>query len=335
MKRIISLIFAGAALLTSLPMFANIAEGNSGSCTWVIDNDGNLTVSSEMGYGEAELDAWVGKSAPWSDYRESITTVVFDSPVIAKTCSNMFNGCTNLKAVYLDNLYTDNVTDMSNMFANCTSLEIIEFTSSWAGGCSFGDKGDSFASEAKGNWSPRSNFLTTNVKNMSGMFSGCKSIQYFSMLDLDVKNVTDFSLMFADCVSIERVDLTSLAVQKNSDVNMNDMFKNCSSLMNIINQHVLPSKIDDGTFLSLPTRGLCSVDVPLDCLEDYESAIGWRYLFFADGEYNLGTAYESTAINEITNSVEENAPLFSLAGNRLTAAAKGVNIVGGKKVVVK
>ena len=45
MKSIISLI--GAALLSAMPAFANIAEGVSGDCNWVIDNDGNLSISSE------------------------------------------------------------------------------------------------------------------------------------------------------------------------------------------------------------------------------------------------------------------------------------------------
>lgn len=50
MKRIIS--FVGATLLTVIPAFANIAEGVSGDCTWVIDNDGNLNISSEEDYAD-------------------------------------------------------------------------------------------------------------------------------------------------------------------------------------------------------------------------------------------------------------------------------------------
>ena len=61
MKSIISLI--GATLLSAMPAFANIAEGVSGDCKWVIDNDGNLSISSEM--DNAVLGTWEGDSAPW------------------------------------------------------------------------------------------------------------------------------------------------------------------------------------------------------------------------------------------------------------------------------
>ena len=166
MKRIIS--FIGATLLTVMPAFANIAEGVSGDCTWVIDNDGNLNISSEV--DDAVLGTWEGNAVPWSNYKESITTVAFSTPVAAKTCTNMFNGCTNLNAVYFDNFYTNEVTDMSYMFANCTSLEVIEFGMA----SSSMDENPLFA---KGMFTPyRDNFLTSNVTNMAGMFEGCKSL---------------------------------------------------------------------------------------------------------------------------------------------------------------
>ena len=82
-------------------------------------------ISSEEDY--AVLGTWEGDAAPWSNFKDAITTVAFSTPVAAKTCTYMFSGCTNLNAVYLDNFYTNEVTDMSCMFANCTSLEVIEF----------------------------------------------------------------------------------------------------------------------------------------------------------------------------------------------------------------
>ena len=86
MKRIISIIMV--TLLTVMTALANIAEGVSGDCNWVIDNDGNLIISSvNEDCDIADLGTWVGDSAPWSSYRDSITTVVFSSPVNAKTCT--------------------------------------------------------------------------------------------------------------------------------------------------------------------------------------------------------------------------------------------------------
>ena len=193
MKRIISIIMV--TLLTVVSAFANIAEGVSGDCKWVIDNDGNLTIFAESD-DVADLGTWVGDSAPWSNYRESITTVVFTSPVNAKTCTYMFKGCTNLNAVYFDNFYTNEVTDMSFMFADCTSLEVIEI--------------DMAMSVQDDMTQSRGNFLTSNVTNMASMFEGCKSLQSFYLQNLDIHSVKNFSNMFAGCSSLEDMNLTEI-----------------------------------------------------------------------------------------------------------------------------
>jgi surface protein len=182
-------------LLTVVSAFANIAEGVSGDCQWVIDNDGNLTISSES-YDIANLGTWEGDSAPWSNYRESITTVAFTSPVNAKTCAYMFKGCTKLNAIYLDNFYTNEVTDMSFMFADCTSLEVIEI--------------DMAMSVQDDMTQSRGNFLTSNVTNMASMFEGCKSLQSFYLQNLDIHSVKNFSNMFAGCSSLEDMNLTEI-----------------------------------------------------------------------------------------------------------------------------
>ena len=193
MKRIISIIMV--TLLTVVSAFANIAEGVSGDCQWVIDNDGNLTISSES-YDIADLGTWEGDSAPWSNYRESITTVAFTSPVNAKTCAYMFKGCTKLNAIYLDNFYTNEVTGMSFMFADCTSLEVIEI--------------DMAMSVQDDMTQSRGNFLTSNVTNMASMFEGCKSLQSFYLQNLDIHSVKNFSNMFAGCSSLEDMNLTEI-----------------------------------------------------------------------------------------------------------------------------
>lgn len=322
MKRIVSSIFVGLCLLASMPAFANIAEGVSGSCKWVIDNDGNLDISSEDEYEEGVLGSWEGDSAPWSAYRESITTVAFSSSVQAVTCTNMFNGCTNLNSIYFDNFYTDNVTDMSNMFANCTSLVNIEF------GMAAHYADDDHSCYTKGMGFQRSVFNTYNVADMSGMFAGCKSLQSFNILAIDMRMVSDFSNMFADCISLESLDLSSLAIMK--DAKVDNMFKNCNNLMNIVNQNTLPASIEDETFLSLPTRGLCAVEVPFDCLEDYEAANGWRHLF-SNGN---SAAFQSTAISSIS-SKDKSTVVYAISGSQLPSPSKGINIVAGKKVVMK
>ena len=49
MKRIIVFIVVVFSVILPLRCFANIAEGISGSCKWVIDDNGVLTVSPSKG----------------------------------------------------------------------------------------------------------------------------------------------------------------------------------------------------------------------------------------------------------------------------------------------
>jgi hypothetical protein len=220
------------------------------------------------------------------------------------------------------------------MFANCASLEIVEFNMTSS---SFDDD-DAFACYSKGLVSDRGNFITSSVKTMAGMFSGCKSLLSFYLPNLDMHSVTDFSEMFADCSSLESMDLTTLTIPKNA--NVSNMFRNCRNLMNIINQNIFPSPIEDATFISLPTRGICTVDVPMDCFEDYESAIGWRYLFInadddTDSDDTASASLQSTSIINTTANDESATSIFGFGGERLSTPAKGLNIIDGKKVMVK
>ena len=52
----------------------------------------------------------------------------------------------------------------------------------------------------------------------------------------------------------------------------------------------------------------------------------------SDVSYTIGT----TGIESIAaDSIEKDAPIFSLSGQRLDKPRKGINIIGGKKVIVK
>ena len=51
-----------------------------------------------------------------------------------------------------------------------------------------------------------------------------------------------------------------------------------------------------------------------------------------DVSYAIG----STGIEGvIKDGTEKDAPIYSLSGQRLTAPQKGINIIGGKKVIIK
>ncbi len=100
--------------------YYEIAEGNlaAGSCgenlTWVLSEDGVLTVS-----GEGTMNSWTEEdSAPWVAYNEMITEVVIASGVTS-IGDYAFYGCTNLTKV---SVATSVTTVGASAFEGCTSL---------------------------------------------------------------------------------------------------------------------------------------------------------------------------------------------------------------------
>ncbi len=62
MKKTSFLILMGLMLLSPMNVFATIDEGTSGTCKWVIDDSGTLTIFPTNGI-EGTLDDWtVGKT---------------------------------------------------------------------------------------------------------------------------------------------------------------------------------------------------------------------------------------------------------------------------------
>lgn len=76
-----------------------------------------------------------------------------------------------------------------------------------------------------------SNIDTSNITNMSSMFSMCSSLESLDLSNFNTSNVTNMSSMFQECPSLISVDLSSFDTS-NVDT-MNSMFGNCSSLISL------------------------------------------------------------------------------------------------------
>ena len=73
-----------------------------------------------------------------------------------------------------------------------------------------------------------SNFDTSKVTDMCHMFSGCSSLEELDLSGFDTSNVTCLFLMFCGCSSLEKLDLSNFDTSKVTD--MCRMFDGCSSL---------------------------------------------------------------------------------------------------------
>ncbi len=73
-----------------------------------------------------------------------------------------------------------------------------------------------------------SNFKTDNVINMRYMFGGCSSLGELNLSNFKTDRVTDMSMMFRGCSSLSKINLSSFNTK--NVIDMSQMFYDCISL---------------------------------------------------------------------------------------------------------
>ena len=68
---------------------------------------------------------------------------------------------------------------------------------------------------------------TSNINDMSGMFSGCQKLTDLDLTGFDTANVHDMSYMFFECTGLDRIDVSGFNTE--NVANMSFMFCGCSS----------------------------------------------------------------------------------------------------------
>ena len=140
----------------------------------------------------------------------SCEKVVFDESFKAVrpiSCFHWFNDFTALQTIEgIENLNTEEVTDMMYMFTNCSSLTSIDL----------------------------SLFNTENVMYMTSMFHGCSSLTSLDLSSFNTSNVTHMGFMFYNCIK-----LTTIYVSDKFKIDKvsygDDMFDGCTQLKGVEN----------------------------------------------------------------------------------------------------
>ena len=166
---------------------------------------GTLTFRRGLSKPAGAYDLNVESNLPgWDAQREKINKVVFDASFAnAKptSCYAWFSQCSNLTEIEgIENLNTQNVTDMRDMFTCCYALTSLDV----------------------------SIFNTQNVTNMNGMFCDCSNLTSLDITNFNTAKVTNMGNMFLGCSNLTSLDLTNFNTAKVTD--MHGMFKGCSAL---------------------------------------------------------------------------------------------------------
>lgn len=156
--------------------------------------------------GDNILDLGYGNDPNWDTHAAEIKKVVFKAGFRDEThttCSNWFNGCTNLTSIEgIENLNTSNVKNMSGMFAKCSNLETLDL----------------------------SHFNTERVTTMAQMFYGCTKLHDLNISSFNTEKVTSMNQMFGGCSSLDSLDLSHFNAEGVNYHGLYAMFSGCSSL---------------------------------------------------------------------------------------------------------
>ena len=174
-------------------------------------NEGTGTLTFRRGLskpkGAYALNLEASEPGWWSTHRYDIKKVVFDASFAnarPTSCYKWFHHCTNLATIEgIENLNTENVTNMHGMFFYCPNLSSLDLT----------------------------NFSTGNVTDMNAMFGDCQKLSSLDLTSFNTANVTNMYMMFIGCQNLSSLDLTSFNTANVTE--MNFMFQGCSALTTI------------------------------------------------------------------------------------------------------
>lgn len=186
--------------------------------------------------GDNILALGYGKNPEWDTHAAEIQKVVFKAGFRDEThttCSNWFNGCTNLTSIEgIENLNTSNVKNMSGMFALCSNLETLDLSHFNTENVT--TMAQMFYGCTKLHNLNIDNFNTENVSYMNGMFEGCSGLNTLDLSHFNTRYVrkSGFNYMFNGCSSLSSLDVSNFTTDKPS-MQLDGLFKGCRSLQTL------------------------------------------------------------------------------------------------------
>ena len=284
---------------------------------WVKYADGTLTFlygykrTVDVNRNEYELNS--GENSPaWKAKSGNITQVVFDASFAnarPTTCFKWFSSFSKLTQVKgVENLNTENVTNMGNMFAGCSSLASLDVThfntEKVTDMCNmFGDCNELTSLDV-------THFNTEKVTDMYNMFGDCWRLASLDVTLFNTANVTNMDFMFFDCLALTSLDVTHFNTAKVEG--MSGMFAHCSSLTSLDVTHFNTEKV---TNMSQMFNG-CACLASLDVTNFNTANVSNMEYMFCDGS-NLKAIYASDKF--VTNAVTKSSGMFegckSLSGD--------------------
>ena len=104
-----------------------------------------------------------------------------------------------------------------------------------------------------------SNFDTSSITDMSGMFAMCNNLAELDLSSFDTSQVTDMSVMFDGCNNLMELDLSSFNTSLVTD--MSEMFDGCNNLMELDLSRFNTSLVTDMSEMFYGCNNLMELDL--------------------------------------------------------------------------
>ena len=145
-----------------------------------------------------------------------------------KNVAYLFATCANLESIDVSSWDTSNVTNMNRLFASCFKLSSIIGVNKWDTS-KVKDMSLAFSYIAIESLDV-SNWKTSSVTTMSGMFQSCSSLTSLDVSGWDTSKVTNMSSMFQGCSKLESLPITTFGY----GVNYNNCYRdNIEAIKNL------------------------------------------------------------------------------------------------------
>ena len=189
---------------------------------------GTLTFRRSLSKPAGAYDLNVESNDPgWNAQSANIKKVVFDASFAnarPTSCCRWFADCFYLTEIEgIENLNTQNVTDMSWMFTCCYALTSLDV----------------------------SNFNTQNVEDMTDMFLGCEGLSLLDLSNFNTERVENMSSMFSGCSTLQTIFASDKFVT-DQVFGGDDMFIGCENLKGFID-YISDSGKDNNKYANYKT----------------------------------------------------------------------------------
>ena len=220
----LSLLFSFVGILLPIQSFAQnkkayaVLSEDGKTCTFRYDEQGDNYKAFEFGTDRVP---------------DNTEKVIFEPSFKAyrpTSTEALFSDCQKLKEIIgIENLDTEDVTNMSYMFWRCYALTKLDL--SWFETEKVTTMNDMFCGCYSLTELNLEKIKTDNVTDMHGMFALCLSLRELNLSGFKTDKVTDMSALFLECKSLIKINLIGLNTDKVEK--MQQMFSHCQSVKNI------------------------------------------------------------------------------------------------------